>query len=291
MESLRLLWSTRKSDRVIFASFVIVIVYFLTAILVQAGLLAGDYAEKAGPVYAAPSWDVVLGTDYLGRSIFLKIVYGIKISMTVGLIACFIAIPIGVVLGAFAGYFRGTIDEIIVWLYSTVDSIPAILLIVAFALAFQNVSLLGFRLEGLTAVYLALGLTSWVGICRLIRGEVIKHKERDYVIAARSFGAGHFRTLFRHILPNVFHFVIIDFSLRFVGAIHMEIILSYLGIGSKNEPSLGVMIADATLELQRDIWWPLLGATLAVFFISLAVNLIGDFLRDHLDPRLEERKL
>jgi peptide/nickel transport system permease protein len=140
--------------------------------------------------------------------------------------------------------------------------------------------------RGIYAVYLALGLTTWVSLCRLIRGEFIKHKEREYVMAARALGAGHFRIIFRHILPNVLHIVIINFSLRFVFAIQAEVILSYLGIGVQDMPSWGIMINDAKVELARGVWWQLAGATGAMFIIVLAFNVFGDALRDALDPKL-----
>ncbi|MGB0453048.1 MAG: ABC transporter permease, partial [Bacteriovoracaceae bacterium] len=136
-------------------------------------------------------------------------------------------------------------------------------------------------------VCLALGLTSWVTLCRMIRAEVMRHKDREYVQAAESLGAGHFRKLFRHILPNVLHIVIINFSLQFMIAIKSEVILSYLGLGVQGKPSWGRMIDDAKLELARDVWWQLAAATFAMFIIVLAFNLLADALRDALDPKLK----
>ena len=141
--------------------------------------------------------------------------------------------------------------------------------------------------KGIFAVYIALGLTSWVTLCRLIRGEVMKHKEREYVQAAGAIGGGHFRKLFRHILPNVSHIIIINTSMQFQIAIKSEVILSYLGLGVQGEPSWGTMIDDAKLELVRGVWWQLAGATIAMFFILLAFNILGDALRDALDPKLK----
>ncbi len=141
--------------------------------------------------------------------------------------------------------------------------------------------------KGLLAVYLALGLTSWVNLCRLIRGEVIRHKDREYIQAASAIGCGHFRKLFLHIIPNVFHIVIINFSLQFQVAIKSEVILSYLGLGVQERPSWGTMINDSKLELARGIWWQLAAATIAMMIIVLAFNLLGDALRDSLDPKLK----
>lgn len=244
------------------------------------------WAEQVGQSYAPPSSQNILGTDMFGHSVLRKMLYGTKISMTVALCASLISIAIGVPLGAVAGYFRGFVDDIIVWIYSTLSSVPYILLILAFAVVLRDKSLFGHKLTGITAVYLAIGLTSWVGICRLIRGEVIKQKDREYVLAAKSYGCSRRQIIFRHLLPNVFHIVIIDFSLRFVSFIHAEVILSFLGLGQANSPSWGAMINDARTELSRGVWWQMAAATLAIFFISLALNIFGDALRDSLDPKL-----
>ena len=247
------------------------------------------WSEEVGQAYHAPGRGYIFGTDIFGYSVLRKMLYGAKMSITVALCASFISIAIGVPLGAIAGYFRGFIDEIIVWIYSTLSSIPYILLILAFAVALRDKTVFGYKLTGITTVYLAIGLTSWVGICRLIRGEVIKHKEREYVLAARSYGCSNSRIIFRHLLPNVFHLVIIDFSLRFVSFIHAEVILSFLGLGAVDKPSWGAMIDSARLDIPKGYWWEMTAATVAIFFISLALNIFGDALRDSLDPKLRVR--
>jgi peptide/nickel transport system permease protein len=244
------------------------------------------WAEEVGQKYEPPSSKSIFGTDIFGLSVFRKTLYGTKISITVALCASLISIAIGVPLGAIAGYFRGFVDEIIVWVYSTLSAIPYILLILAFAVVLRDKTVFGHKLTGITAVYLAIGLTSWVGICRLIRGEVIKHKEREYVLAAVSYGCSRRRIIFKHLIPNVFHLVIIDFSLRFVGFIHVEVILSFLGLGEMERPSWGAMINDARMELSQGVWWQMVAATIAIFIISLALNIFGDALRDSLDPKL-----
>ncbi len=218
-----------------------------------------------------------LGTDGLGRDVLQRLVQGTRIAFQVGIITSLIAIPIGVVLGCLAGYFGGRVDDFIVWLYSTFASIPGLLFILAIAMVVGR---------GLLGVYLGIGLTTWVGLCRLIRGEVIKHKARPYVTAARALGLGHARIIFRHILPNVFHVVIVTFTLRFPSAISTEVFMSFLGIGVQGEPSWGIMISNARLRLWHGVWWEMAFVTLAIFGIVLAFNLLGDALRDALDPRL-----
>jgi peptide/nickel transport system permease protein len=244
------------------------------------------WSEEVGPSYDPPGATTTLGTDIFGRSVLRKTLYGAKISINVALFASLISIAIGVPLGAIAGYFRGIADEIIVWVYSTLSSIPYLLLIMVFAVVLRDKTVFGHKLTGITAVYLAMGLTGWVGICRLIRGEVIKHREREYVLAARSYGCRGGRIILKHLIPNVFHLIIIDFSLRFVVFIHAEVMLSFLGLGEPVRPSWGAMINDARIELARGVWWQMMAATLAIFFISLALNVFGDALRDSLDPKL-----
>jgi peptide/nickel transport system permease protein len=272
--------------------FAVIVLYFLLAGFIY---LAELFDWRVGPIrwqeevsksYEPPGRESILGTDIFGQSVLRKTLYGAKISITVALCASFISLAIGVPLGAIAGYFRGFVDEIIVWIYSTLSSIPYILLILAFAVVLRDKTLFGYKLTGITTVYLAIGLTSWVGICRLIRGEVMKHKEREYVLAARSYGCSGRRIIFKHLMPNVFHLVIIDFSLRFVAFIHAEVILSFLGLGEAERPSWGAMINDARIELSRGVWWQMAAATIAIFLISLALNIFGDALRDSLDPKL-----
>lgn len=265
-------------EKVALLSLIIVVVYSIVAILSATGLIASDWANEVGASNLPPSFEHIFGTDIFGRDVFTKVIRGTQVAMSVGLATSLIAIPIGVILGAMAGYFGGWVDDLITWLYTTFSSIPNIMLLISITM------ILG---KGLIAVYVALGATSWVNLCRLIRGEVMKHKEREYVQAAGAIGGGHFRKLFIHILPNVTHIVIINTSLQFQVAIKSEVILSYLGLGVQGEPSWGTMIDDAKLELARGVWWQLAGATLAMFLIVLAFNLLGDALRDSLDPKLK----
>jgi len=281
-----------RRRRLAMVSFGIIIVYLLLTGFVYVTEIfdwrvgPARWDEKVGSEYEPPSAENIFGTDFLGRSVLRKTLYGVKISMTVAFWASVISLGIGVPLGAIAGYFRGFVDEIIVWLYTTLSSIPYILLILAFALVLRGKTVFGYKLAGITAVYLAIGLTSWVGICRLIRGEVIKHKDREYVLAARSYGCNNGRIILRHIIPNVFHIIIINFSLRFVSFIQAEVILSFLGLGEKTRPSWGAMIDTARLDLPKGYWWEMTAATVSIFLISLALNVFGDALRDSLDPKL-----
>jgi ABC-type dipeptide/oligopeptide/nickel transport system permease subunit len=265
-------------DKSTLVALAIVIIYGIIALLSSLGIIAANWSAEVGASNLPPSLEHFFGTDIFGRSVLSKVIRGTQVAISVGLVTSLIAIPIGVILGALAGYFGGWVDDVITWLYTTFSSIPNIMLLISITM------ILG---KGLLAVYIALGATSWVTLCRLIRGEVIKHKEREYVQAAGAIGGGHLRKLFRHILPNVTHLIIINTSLQFQVAIKSEVILSYLGIGVQGEPSWGTMIDDAKLEIARGVWWQLAGATLAMFIIVLAFNLLGDALRDALDPKLK----
>ncbi|MCC7299596.1 MAG: ABC transporter permease [Verrucomicrobia bacterium] len=227
--------------------------------------------------YQSPSSNHWMGTDALGRDVMQRLIQGTRIAYKVGIITALIAIPIGVFFGCLAGYFGGRVDSFIVWLYSTVASMPGLLFILAIAMVVG---------KGLLGIYLGIGLTTWVGLCRLIRGEVIKHKEQSYVMAAKALGLSWPRILFRHILPNVSHVIIVTFTLRFPAAVSTEVFMSFLGIGVVSEPSWGVMINSARMRLWQGVWWEMTFVTLAIFGLVLAFNLLGDALRDALDPRL-----
>jgi len=274
-------WRRMRADRLAMLALSLVVFYFLLAVGVKLGLVASAWGETVGKEYQAPSmesWKLWFGTDIFGRSVVLKTIYGAYVSMLVGVLVSLIAIPIGVTLGSLAGYFGGWVDDIITWFYTTLSNIPSILLLLSMALVMG---------KGLWSITIALAVTSWIGTCRLIRGEFMKHKERDYVQAAKSLGAGNTRRIFIHILPNVFHLVIINFSFIFVAAIKTEVILSYLGLGVQGIPSWGTMIDESKLELARGVWWQLTAASFAMLIVVLSLNIVGDALRDCLDPKLK----
>ncbi|MGK5082629.1 ABC transporter permease [Bdellovibrionota bacterium FG-1] len=270
-----------KRDKIAVICILIVMVYAWVALMAKVGLIARLWDQTIGAAYLPPSTEslkMILGTDIFGRSVFYKVIHGTRIAMSVGLVSSLISMPIGIFLGAISGYFGGWIDDLVVWFYTTLSSIPNIMLLIAITF------IMG---KGITAIYVALGVTSWVSLARVMRGEFIKHKSRDYVVAANGLGASHFSRIFKHIFPNVSHFVIINLSIQFVSAIKAEVILSFLGLGVQGQPSWGVMIDDAKLELSRGVWWQLAGATTGMFFVVLAFNILGDSLRDALDPKIK----
>jgi len=247
-----------------------------------------NYSERNLP----PSADHWFGTDVFGRDVLAKTLLGARVSMTVGFMANAIAVPLGLALGVLGGYFGKWIDDLVVWLYTTLASIPGIILLIALKYAFQGIILfegtfIELNLSGIHGLYIALGVLSWIGTCRIIRAETLKLKSLDYVTAARASGQGRVRILVRHIVPNLLHLAIINFTLGFVGAISAEVILSFLGLGVEvGTPSWGTMINAARLDLVVGRWWEAVAACAAMFVIVLALNIFGDRLRDALDPKL-----
>lgn len=271
-----------RKDKIASISFVVIVGYALLALLVQLGILFPDVAQPhPNDVYLPFSISHPFGTDLFGRDILARAVHGILTAMSVGVVSSLISLIIGIFLGALAGYFGGKVDSIITWLYTTVDSVPYILLIPSLAFVLGR---------GLHTVFIAVGLTSWVTLCRLIRGEFMKHKEREYVLAAYALGASHLRRIFVHILPNVLHIAFVQFGLGFVSAIKFEVILSYIGLGVEpSVPSWGLMLEDAALELSRPYFGNLLAGTIFMFGLILSFNLFNDALREALDPKFKNR--
>lgn len=283
-----------------------IVLYLYVGLGAQAGWIAPDWeASEPDRVYAAPQGpggDHVLGTEQIGRDVASLALRGTLTALSIGTFSALLACVLGTVLGAAAGYFGGWVDALILWVFTTVESIPELLLLLSFAYVlrknpaftdFYAATFLATDLHvsvGLFTIVLALGLTSWTGVCRTVRAEFIRHRDRDYVVAAKALGVPTRRVLFRHILPNVFHLVLISFSLLFIGAVKSEVILTFLGLGlDAGEASWGQMINHAKLELTRDpsVWWQLGTATVFMFGLVLSVNLFVDALRDALDPRLK----
>ena len=286
----------------------IVFLLFCTTALISEGYSIWCANRQMEPVYQVPHPEErnmapcarhLLGTDYLGRDVLLRAVAASRTAMKVGLIASLLSALLGVALGMMAGYFGGWIDDIVVWIYSTFASMPTLLFILAFALlvkgflsaplasGFQEVCRALNTEPGMMAVYLGIGLTGWVSLCRVVRAETMRLRTMQYVTAARSLGAGHGRILFHHIIPNLMHLVIIYFTMRFAFAVMTEVIVSYLGLGVQFEPSWGAMISDGQGQLWRGIWWEAAAATGFLFVLVLSLNILGDALRDALDPRLK----
>jgi len=244
----------------------------------------------------------LLGTDKVGGDVLLAALKGVRTGVVIGTGTTIIIIPFAILFGVLAGYFGGWIDDLIQYIYTTLSSIPGVLLIVAFMLIFGTEGYQGgvikeadlwFGLfvpsDRLFWLCVIMGITSWTDLCRLIRGETLKLRELEYVQAAKAFGVSNVITILRHIIPNLMHLVLITFILQFSGLVLAEAVLSYIGIGVGPEMgSWGNMINTARLELSREpvVWWSLVGAFIFIFGLVLPANIFGDAIRDALDPKL-----
>jgi len=240
----------------------------------------------------------VLGTDKVGQDVLYLSLKSIRTSLVIGTVTTLVLLPLGVALGVMAGYFKGWVDDAIQYVYTTLNSIPGVLLIAAFVLMMQVViernaeffptaaQRADVRLLGLCAI---LGLTSWTGLARLLRGEALKLSQLEYIQAAHAFGVPDARILGRHIVPNVAHIIIIALVMDFSGLVLAEAVLSYVGVGvDPATTSFGTMINAARLEMGREpiVWWSLAAAFVFMFLLVLAANLFADAVRDGFDPRV-----
>ncbi len=244
----------------------------------------------------------VLGTDKVGQDVLYQTIKSIRTGLVIGTLTTMIMLPFAVMLGMLAGYFRGWIDDVIQYLYTTLNSIPGVLLIAAAVLMMQvyvanhpeMFETMAERADvRLLFLCLILGITSWTGLCRLLRGETLKLRELDYVQAADAFGVSKFNILMRHLLPNLMHLVLIAVVIDFSGLVLAEAVLSYVGVGvDPTTMSWGNMINRARLEMAREpvVWWSLLAAFTFMFTLVLAANLFSDAVRDAFDPRLRTQR-
>ena len=225
----------------------------------------------------------LLGTDKIGQDVLYVTLKSVRTGLVIGGLTTLIAVPFAIFFGVLAGFFGGWIDDAVQYVYITLASIPWVLLVVCFMLVYG---------QGIVQLCVVMGLTGWVGLCRLLRGETLKLREQEYVQAALALGVSRVRVIARHVVPNVMHLVLISIVLRFSGLVLAEAVLSYIGVGVGPETqSWGSMINQARSELGRSpiVWWNLAAAFIAMFALVLPANLFGDALRDALDPSLRVR--
>jgi peptide/nickel transport system permease protein len=264
-----------------------------------AAVTIGIWIWIAMQIYAFMPHYHILGTSQVGEDVLYQGLKSVRTGLILGTVTTLVMLPFALALGLMAGYFKGWVDDAIQYLYTTLSSIPGVLLIAAAVISLQVVmnrheSLFQTITERsdarLLALCIILGITSWTGLCRLLRGEALKLSQIEYVQAAKSLGVSHRGILYRHLLPNVIHIVLISIVLDFSGLVLAEAVLSYVGVGvDPASYSWGMMINSARLEMARVpiVWWSLVTAFGLMFLLVLFANIFADHLRDVLDPRMQ----
>jgi peptide/nickel transport system permease protein len=295
-----LLWPLARRRQMAFRTWLAMVWHGKTDIPWNAGLftLLGLLALTMPAALLSVKYHL-LGTDKVGQDVLYLALKSIRTGLVIGTLTTLVMLPFAVLLGIMAGYFRGWIDDLIQYVYTTLNSIPAVLLIAAAVLMiqvymdthpdlFETVSARAdLRLLFLCII---LGITSWTGLCRLLRGESLKLREMEYIQAAQAFGVSPMRIIVRHILPNVMHIVLISVVMDFSGLVLAEAVLSYVGVGvDPSMISFGTMINSARLEMAREpmVWWSLAAAFGFMFLLVLSANLFSDAVRDAFDPRIQ----
>lgn len=245
----------------------------------------------------------IFGTNKVGQDVFYQTIKSIRTGMVIGTVTTMFTLPLAIVLGICAGYFGKKVDDIIQFVYTTISAIPGILLISAAILSLQiwlehHATWFSTLAESsdirLLMICFILGCTNWTSLCRLLRGETLKVREMDFVTAAKTLGSSKTSILFKHILPNVTHIILIITAIDFSSLVLAEAVLSYIGVGvSEATISWGNMINSARLELAREpaIWWPLLAAFIFMFILVLTANIFADGVREAFDPRAKDSKV
>ena len=272
-----------KRNKGAMVCFAVVIIYIFLALVSFTNI--GGLQDKAMTFnldnrFIKPfvSFTHPFGTDSFGRDVLSRTIIGTRIALFLGFSTGLIMIPLAIVLGALAGYYGGWVDDIITYVMTVIYSIPGLLIIMSL------VQVMG---ASFLVIAFAFGVTGWVGLGRVIRGAFIQAREYEYVLAAKNLGASDARIIFRHIVPNVTHFVIVRFVLNFVSVIKSEVTLAYVGLSIIGVPSWGNMIDLSKTEIMAGNWQNMIAPTLFMFLFLVALNIFGDALRDALDPKLK----
>jgi len=270
-----------RRDRIGMAAFAVVLAYFLIACGVWLGLLGQDWYVTGTSSFSPMSSEHWFGTTRNGQDIFDRAIYSTKVAFEIGLLVAVVTTAIGGALGAISGYFAGTwIDEVVLWMMGVLDALPFYLFVAAVAFAMQGHPL---------GMHVALIATLWTTTGRIVRGEVIKLRSLEFVEAARTIGAPDALIIFRHILPNTSHILLVQATIVFVTAIKAEVILSFLGIGTQDGVSWGLMLSQSTAEVTIGFFNNFVAASAFLFVLVMAFNLFSDALQDALDPKKVSR--
>ncbi len=266
-----------RRDRLGMIGLGVVLLYFVIALGVWFGIWATGWSDVDGPKWGGMSAEYWFGTNIIGQDIFQRSLYSTKTAFEIGLVVAVLSTILGAVLGAIAGFFSGRwSDSVVLWLMGVLDSIPFYLFVAAVA----------YALEGNPwSMHIAMVTTLWTTTGRLVRGEVIKLKNFEFVEAARAIGVPQLTIIYRHILPNTFHILLVQATIVFVAAIKSEVILSFLGLGVKDGVSWGLMISESTQEVLAGFFNNFLAASIFMFVLVMAFNMFSDALQDALDPK------
>ena len=270
-------WKRLRSDRFGMGGLLVVTIFFVVAICVWSGLLGQGWSDVSGNRWESASASHWFGTNLLGQDILQRTIFGTATAFEIGLIVTICSTILGTVMGALAGWYsHGWLDEIILWLTGILDSIPFYLFAAAVAFALQG---------NLWAMHLAMIITFWTTTARIIRGEVMRLKQREFIEAARAIGLPGLITVFRHVLPNTVHILLVQATIIFVAAIHTEVILSFLGLGIQDGVSWGLMLAESSQEVLAGHFGNFFAASSSLFILLMSFNLLADSLHDALDTR------
>jgi peptide/nickel transport system permease protein len=291
---LELFWRRLRRDKVALVALTIVVVMTLVALFapllvkvlglpdpnIQNDNLLGDFGQPTGPSGAHP-----LGVDTRGRDIAARVIYGARVSLEVAFVATAIIVVLGVAAGLITGYYRGKVDTLLSRVMDLFLAFPVLVLAVGLGVACADGCLGGLIQPGLMVVIFVITLTTWPYMARIVRGQVLSLREREFVEASRSLGAGDMRIVFREILPNLVAPIIVYATVLIPQNILYEAALSFLGVGvDPSKPSWGAMLSDAT-SIFQDAWWFMMFPGIALLITVLAFNIVGDGLQDALNPR------
>ena len=270
-------WQRLRKDRYGMAGLVVVAAFALIAICVWSGLLGQGWSQVSGNRWESASASHWFGTNLLGQDILQRTLFGTATAFEVGLIVTLCSTILGAFMGALSGWYNnGWLDEVILWIKGVLDSIPFYLFAAAIAYALQG---------NTWAMHIAMIVTFWTTTARIIRGEVIRIKQLEFIEAAQAMGLPHLLIIFRHVLPNTFHVLLVQAAIVFVAAINTEVILSFLGLGIQDGVSWGLMLAESSQEVLAGHFWNFVAAGSFLFILLMGFNLLADSLQDAVDIR------